>query len=186
MNGFKISGRPAASINGYCMLVDASLSITQDRIKVWTSGTVKLNPAWTFTDDAGHFHAVSDEGEPLPTLWRKTTPCDDPGHDEECDGGPVYYVCRVCGETVEPGWIIDTPPGVTFEPGLISWTLTVALASDDQPTEFTRSGQWVSVRVAWPEVEYFGVGSITSIRQTPCRTSVIEVTGSGPLGTRKP
>ena len=63
------------------------------------------DPAWTFTDGCGHFHAWDDAGE-LPTLSlrRVQVPCDGScgGCCDEDGYTTTVYECVICSERVYP------------------------------------------------------------------------------------
>lgn len=84
-----------------------SIDFDQEWVDVTeTFPTYKPDPDWTFTDRAGHKHGVIDGKTPTLRAERSEggwceTCCD--AHSE------TTMVCRLCGETVEVGTVIDKP-----------------------------------------------------------------------------
>ncbi|MBP2704423.1 hypothetical protein JOL79_11420 [Microbispora sp. RL4-1S] len=139
---------------------------------VQSSGAVKPDTDWTFTDDAGHFHAFAERpgGEELPTLneERVPVPCDGSCGDT-CNGEGytiTRWTCRICGQQIEPAYIPDArartmgvpiPLGTTAEVTVISTQPLATLGSRDRE---------VSIRIRHSEGELFGTGFIRPVRMS--------------------
>ena len=100
-----------------------SIDVEQEWMDVTSDWpTYKPDPDWTFTDRAGHKHGVID-GK-TPTLRAERTSCYCPDCEENHD--ETEMVCRVCGETVEVGTVVDKPADqwVKKVPGVRSCRVT--------------------------------------------------------------
>ncbi len=169
------------------------LEINQDIIVEPVSGARKPDPSWEYVDQAGHYHAYTENGR-LPTLDVKyeQVPCG--GSCGDVCGGEGYTVdhhhCRICGEEVKPATLPDTDPVIC--PGLKHWTVTVESAqasSDEQilgPFLSAPAGQ-VSVRVDTSSHaarrRHFGVGIVANVNSRPGAITA-EIIGTGELGSR--
>lgn len=168
------------SINGGPPL-RATLTVEQDFIDVSTN-LPKLDPRWSASDTAGHFHAVSADGS-YPTLVKKTEHRECDGEccrDGECEDGSGYdvtvWACRLCGETVTPG----SAPGPHYGsvPGRTSWTIRFdgpALAGEVS-ARYDAGGGTVYFGTAHAEVSSFTMSPGGST------TAEIELFGTSPLG----
>lgn len=108
------------------MFVTPDMQLAMDVAMIETTshlGHTEVDPAWTFTDAAGHEHDASLES----LTWALDDPEDPPvwfdgdGFEHE---NPSHYECCTCGERVEPATRY-VPPSVmrTFIPGEISGRL---------------------------------------------------------------
>lgn len=115
-----------ASINGRPE-VACELHIETERIDVTMATLVEPDPNWQHTDQQGHYHAWSADGE-LPTLTARSEHryCDGIHHfpvDDLCEGYDVtLYACSLCGEDIEPGTVTRHGVPKTI-PGLQTWTV---------------------------------------------------------------
>lgn len=174
------------SVNGGERL-PAALTIEQDVRQEWT-GLPKPDPAWTFTDSNGHFHAydLEDDTNRYPTLQAKTEvlPCDNSDHDYECDGVHVtHWHCQICDEEVEPGSIPGPHPFLIEGPK--DWRIEV-----DGRVEPAREKIAIQFSSADGTREYFGIAVAMQSRgwmpeggNEPRFTTVVRGAG-GPLGRR--
>lgn len=168
--------------------VPGRLAIEREAI-TQMSALPRIDPSWTYTDAAGHFHAYGDdvaEGrDHYPTLRAEDEhhPCDGACGDSGCEG---YYttrhLCRICGEEIEPGML--TGPHTFIVPGRLDWHADV-VTTDELP--WLRHGERVTVRADDGRYTYFGVG-IVDIRKVTggpdgVRTEAV-VQAAGPLGRR--
>lgn len=153
-------------------------SLTVERDIIDTTTISEPDPAWTYTDEHGHFHARAITGE-YPTLKAITEShgcdCDEPDDvcgDEYCSAYTVtHHECVLCGERITPG----TRPGQRkYTPGLMSWTLHVNglnISLDDR----------VSVRIDRKnEPCMFGIAQAVGYSSE----SGVELLGIGKLGYR--
>ena len=75
---------------------------------------VERDPSWSTTDQHGHPHYwTANPDLPYPTIESRHRGCDIEGHDD-CEGD-VFYVCRECGDEVEPGMRTTTRSVVRSE-----------------------------------------------------------------------
>jgi hypothetical protein len=166
--------------------LSAALTIEQDVRQEWT-GLPKSDPAWTFTDSNGHFHAYDLDGDTshYPTLRAKTEvrACDNSDHDHECDGVHItHWHCQICDEEVEPG-SIPGPHSFLIE-GPKDWRIEV-----DGRVEPAREQVLIQFAPTGGENEFFGVAVAMHPRgwmpdggSEPRFTTVVR--GAGPLGRR--
>lgn len=146
----------------------ATFSKDVDAIDVTNpAGTTKPDPAWTFVDDSGHFHAYAADGS-TPTLLRAED---------------LLNECTICHQQITPDtiWI----PGDTYRkliPGRSRWTLTLNV------TDFARvlgvyPGDRVSVRRGR---EWFGVGIFEQVERVAFSYDIATITGGGLHQRMKP
>lgn len=91
-----------------------------------TSGLLRPDPKWAYTDHAGHEHYYRKgsrygEGSGYPTLIVVTEEpywCPD-CHDEHTSS---HYECPLCDEEIAPG-LVPEPPYREYIPGLTSYYL---------------------------------------------------------------
>lgn len=157
--------------------VPAKLRIEQET-RIEHTNLPQPNPAWTFVDASGHFHAY-DRAEELPTLEAKTeqAPCDGScGGVCQGEGYTVtHWLCRICGEEVKPGTLAG-PHSFPIR-GRMSWSLDIPHLTDlDAPLD----GE-VSVRFETTGATHFGVAVVTSFEASDDRLSA-GLRGAGPLG----
>lgn len=136
------------------------LSVEIEQIDVRTiSKATEADPAWSFTDAAGHFHAWSKDNT-LPTLrsWAESSYCEQCRDEHECE---LQWVCMICAAVVKPGTRVRAEQPPSTVPGRKSWRIEGL--PFDQPIA---QGMQVSVRVvALPAFgvvgsnEYFGVAA---------------------------
>jgi hypothetical protein len=128
-----------ATVNGVA-LYSVELAATFDR--EWFESQVP-DPAWSHTDDAGHFHAYDSNGK-LPTL-RKTFV--NVGCDGTCGGvcdgegfNRATYECVLCDSLVEPATRRGSTPvgGSTTYTAEVSGPLDLA-GFDGEEVSFTCS-----------------------------------------------
>lgn len=90
------------------------------------------DPTWRTRDANGHEHAYADQPDHYPTLKREhgetywCGDCDDEHQDS-------WLVCRLCGERVDPGTVIDTTP--QWLPGPSAYLLDGMPISKEQGDE---------------------------------------------------
>jgi hypothetical protein len=135
------------------------LSVEVEQIDVRTmSKATEADPAWSFTDAAGHFHAWSKDST-LPTLrsWAESSYCETCQEEHERE---LQWVCTICVATVKPGTRVRAVQPPSTVPGRKSWRIE-GLPFDQPP----REGVQVSVRVVAHAAlsaggdEYFGVAA---------------------------
>jgi hypothetical protein len=169
--GATVNGGPA---------VPASLSVEYEQIDVTVGTKTEPDWKWTYVDQAGHFHAWSDDTDrgQLPTLTSGTEhhACDF-GHGADCEGYDVtVYSCAICGEEIEPKTVSHSPMGREYMRGRMTWTVQVEQHVGADP---------VSVRLTAPGVTYFGVAARTRSSLTLGETPRTTLVGISPLGRRK-
>lgn len=169
-------------------VLPAEVEIDQQYETVYSDTATTPDPAWTYVDPTGHFHAYATSGS-LPTLTAtgRHVPCDGV-HTfpiENCDGYDVIdYTCRICRAPVEPGRVrqesVTIPAGRTW---LVRVRRPARGASRTYPI-----GQEVTVRFVLGDALYFGIAVATSEWNAEHRGGVTEVvttlTGIGELGMR--
>lgn len=137
------------------------LSVEVEQIDVRTiSKATEADPAWSFTDAAGHFHAWSKDST-LPTLRSQLDESYYCGQCRDEHEGELQWVCMICAAVVKPGTRVRAKQPPSTMPGRKSWRVE-GLPFDQPP----REGVQVSVRVvtlpAFGVVgsnEYFGVAA---------------------------
>src|SRR6266699_3417814 len=110
------------------------LRIEYDMIDVNTIGGNIPDKEWDYTDRQGHRHFYSDTEDTYPTLSLRhsTYFCGD-CHDEHTDS---WYVCRTCGETIQPGTKPDPKAGMKqYVPGLPEFWLNGEPISPERARE---------------------------------------------------
>jgi hypothetical protein len=138
-----------------------SVEVEQIDVRTMTEAT-EADPAWSFTDAAGHFHAWSKDST-LPTLrsWR-----DESSYCEMCRDeheGELQWACMICLTVVKPGTRVRAVQPPDTVPGRKSWRIEGL--PFDQPIAQDVQGVQVSVRVVAHAAlsaggdEYFGVAA---------------------------
>lgn len=95
-----------------------TLTFARETVDVSTRGHHELDPAWSYTDPAGHVHIAIDSLEWIVTGTYWCEECRD-----EHEAGE--YRCRLCGAVVEPRWVWKDTAGIAqYAPGLLLVTLT--------------------------------------------------------------
>jgi hypothetical protein len=172
------------------------LTITQEWTRVRSERATKPDPSWTFTDDAGHWHAFAESTKDgmaadLPTLDRETIqmPCD--GSCGGTCGGEGYsvprFTCRACGQVVEPRWIPDVEAQTvgTLIEGLKDWMLEVE--NFDRSLHYQGDEQ-LSIRMDADADTFFGFGYATDHTMTDGGFegfhATVTIYSGGPLGKR--
>lgn len=149
--------RPTVSIDGR-EPIPCEVQITQDYIDVSSATATKRDPDWSFVDSNGHFHAWADSDvNDLPTLRVEQIPCD--GACGDPDDTISLYLCKICGEEVEP----RTEPDYAARngariPGQRSVTITV---HNERLAPETR----LSMLVRMGDKEYFGIGKVVNVER---------------------
>lgn len=117
--------------------IPCSLAVTTQAIEVSSfSGTSSPDLAWTFVDEAGHFHAFDHDGK-LPTLETRTVwhAYEEPDEDTGETGYEVSTShCILCGEEVNAKYVTSFDPGRRLAPGRTEWKLTFTA---DAPPRFS-------------------------------------------------
>lgn len=175
-------------VNGFRMITTCSLVVEAETMDVTPSSVTKPDMKWTLTDARGHFHAFStDEDYPLPTLERETREraIFDTDEDEPDIWEESFYVCRLCGQEIEPRWI--TSPAVWREliPTRKSWRVEVSSRGEMGSAHLIKwRNSLVTVVVETENRSYFGIGylEINSLDSESVVTATIN--GHGALGTR--
>ena len=94
-----------------------TLSIEREIIPVHYLSDIDAN--WRYTDAHGHEHycdyGAADHYPTLREVLDETYWCGDCGDEHELS----HLECRQCGEKIRPG---TTGPGVTYIPGMITYT----------------------------------------------------------------
>ncbi len=163
----------------------AELTIEQEFTVIRSERATRPDPAWTFTDDARHFHAWSGDRD-LPTLDTRSrnAPCDG-SCGGVCDGEGytvTEHFCRICGQQIEPGRLPDQ--GEKRIPTARHWHLLV-----DSDRTLAQTGEHVSVRIVRDFLGYFGVAVVTSMSMASLGNEVRVTTrldGGSQLGDLSP
>jgi hypothetical protein len=183
------------SINGGKWL-DGYIDVEQEILRIRSRDAVKPDQSWEFTDQAGHWHAFTDDGE-LPTIDRITLPmpC-----DGSCGGvcqGEGYHAyqdkCHACGEQLQPRWVPDEEArgeGTPVE-GRYSWGVQVEEyrpLSERLMLTALDFGQQVSVRLDNPQATYFGLAMVDrrSVQSDgELMRARVDLVGASQLGKRR-
>lgn len=148
--------------------VTADVLVDTDVVKTVTVTEVP-DLTWTFTDQAGHFHAYNAKSE-LPTLAGVAVLNPATGLEE-----PRYY-CTICRERVIPG-VIQGPADVTSTVRR-AWYIRATLTARPERHR-------VSVRAQPPgSPVVFGVATVDEV--TGEGPYVVEFIGEGALARMKP
>ena len=118
--------------------MSGTLKVWQERIDISTD-LPKPDPAWTFVDAAGHFHARS--GDSYPTLSEKLidVPCDGTCGNWDCDGSTLTeWSCVLCSEVVKPGKIAG--PHYESMPGRYDWSAALEGSSTPELERLAMGG----------------------------------------------
>ncbi len=173
-----------AWINGK-IVHEFTLNIIVEPVEFSTGfDTYKPDPAWSYTDPAGHYHATSTEpGHPWPTLDVVRDEHIDPDDNESWV--VESHVCSICRVPVEPAMILDKPakPYVEFVPGRKSWEITVRMINGSAGS--ISIGDIVSFRALAEGHEVFGLAHVVMIKHSGM-SAILEMNlvGVGSLGTR--
>jgi len=184
-----MNGPTFVVINGYRMITQCSLTVEVETMDVTPATVTKPDYRWTLTDARGHFHAFStDKEHPLPTLDRKTREraiFDTDDEDEEPDiWEESYYVCRLCGQEMEPKWITNA---VTWEervPVRKSWKIELISRGELGSHHLMKwRNSLVTAVIETQDRHYFGIAFV-EITTVESGTVHALLTGHGALGTR--
>jgi hypothetical protein len=135
---------------------ECEVEIIQQVEMVRSMGASKPDAEWSLTDATGHFHAYTAGGG-LPTLRaeHRHVPCAG-SCDPPCEGYEVaYYVCKICGEEIEPLRVPDYQAqsvGIPIQ-GTKSATVTVH-------TDHPLPRRTVSLHIVGGGEELFGIGDL--------------------------
>lgn len=160
-----------------------TMTLDIEREYIDTTCLTEPDPDWTFTDAAGHFHAMSKK-RTYPTLERQSKTVEGSGRccdDKECDTyyddsyTDVWLECVLCHERIVPGSRTGQPSHI---PGPMSWSLTI-------------SGVWiepeqrVNIRIDREgKPVMFGIAECMRIDIGPGNQYTADLIGVGELGCR--
>lgn len=124
----------------------SELQVKEEHVSVPVfGGTLELDPAWWFVDEAGHYHAPTKSNGTLsyPTLRAVEEPyyC----HDCHDNHETTNYLCSECGELVSRG----SRPGVS-SPRIIAGEISHFLFVFDASPERDRIDKRYSVHLLVP------------------------------------
>jgi len=177
------------------LTVAGDVIVERTMIDTPSFGHTVVDPDWTATDPAGHFHAgaisiMSSERRrelELITLDRRL---EDTGEDE--DGDPItrpWYACKICGAEVEPRWT-SVSGRHDQTPGPIEWKVYLVAFGDSADAMASYNHHKISFRAPFPAsgVEHFGFGRVITHRTSfgmspPIRWEGV-IVPDGPLGSR--
>jgi hypothetical protein len=138
-----------------------------------------IDPAWSFVDPSGHFHAVDSKSSDTPTLRAQAVrvACDGSCPDGHCDGYPATrFACLLCDAEVVPRYKTVTervPTAIDY-----SWRATIQ-------GPLIALGSRVSVLIQDTGfAPRFGVAKVDSITIEWGSETTMELTGLSRLGYR--
>lgn len=148
--------------------LSGSLKVEPRMIEVTSRDATKPDPAWEYTDAAGHWHAWIARPVEMPCNGSCDGTCDGEGYTR------IDHHCRICNELIEPAVLPDTDR--KWIPGMEEWEVTVHAAVPDGD---------VSVRVVAGVEVRFGVAVRSDYRYSSETGPTSVLVGSSELGCRR-